>query len=49
MALVERILESKARDSHLNTNMLESEIDSLVYKLYNLSDEEVKIMENKLL
>ncbi|RDU65799.1 type II restriction endonuclease [Helicobacter didelphidarum] len=47
VALVERILESKAKDSHFNTNMLESEIDTLVYKLYNLSDEEIKIIENK--
>nr|WP_245945716.1 type II restriction endonuclease [Helicobacter didelphidarum] len=43
---MERILESKAKDSHFNTNMLESEIDTLVYKLYNLSDEEIRIVES---
>lgn len=43
---VEKILESKAKDSTLDTSKLESKIDSLVYKLYNLSDNEIKIIEN---
>ncbi|MBD5165739.1 MAG: hypothetical protein HDT10_07995, partial [Helicobacter sp.] len=30
-----------------NTSTLESEIDSLVYQLYNLTDEEIRIIENK--
>lgn len=33
-------------DSTLDTSKLESQIDSLVYKLYNLSDDEIKIIEN---
>ncbi|WDL69954.1 hypothetical protein IP364_00280 [Helicobacter winghamensis] len=33
-------------DSALDTSKLESQIDSLVYKLYNLSDDEIKIIEN---
>lgn len=43
---VDKILESKAKDSTLDTSKLESQIDSLVYKLYNLSDDEIKIIEN---
>jgi type II restriction/modification system DNA methylase subunit YeeA len=27
-------------------NSLETEIDNLVYKLYNLTDEEIKLVEN---
>ena len=44
IALVDEILESKAKDSAINTSTLESEIDSLVYQLYNLTDEEIKIV-----
>lgn len=36
----------KMRESHTDTSLLESKIDSLVYKLYNLSEEEIKIIEN---
>ncbi|GAA7450854.1 hypothetical protein MM0358_06880 [Helicobacter pylori] len=42
----ERILKSKAKDSKANTQKLEKEIDALVYRLYNLTDEEIKIIEN---
>ncbi len=45
IALVDDILESKAKDSATNTRNLESEIDSLVYQLYNLTDEETRIIE----
>jgi len=35
-------------DSHLNdTSALESEIDRIVYHLYGLTDEEVRIVEGK--
>ena len=47
IALVDDILESKAKDSTTDTNNLESEIDKLVYELYNLSNEEINIIENK--
>ena len=30
-----------------DTSNLKSEIDSLVYKLYNLTDDEIKIIESK--
>ncbi|WP_187880650.1 class I SAM-dependent DNA methyltransferase [Helicobacter pylori] len=42
----ERILKSKAKDPKANTQGLEKEIDALVYQLYNLTDEEIKIIEN---
>lgn len=47
IALVERILEQKEQDPSSSTQELEKEIDSLVYTLYNLTDEEIKIIENK--
>ncbi|GAA9831333.1 class I SAM-dependent DNA methyltransferase [Helicobacter pylori] len=40
------ILESKEKDPKANTKELEKEIDALVYQLYNLTDEEIKIIEN---
>ncbi|GAA7631858.1 hypothetical protein HpMMM31_10510 [Helicobacter pylori] len=43
---VEAILSIKAKDPKANTQRLEKEIDALVYRLYNLTDEEIKIIEN---
>ncbi|WQT26233.1 class I SAM-dependent DNA methyltransferase [Helicobacter pylori] len=42
----ERILKSKAKDPKANTQQLEKEIDALVYQLYNLTDEEIKTIED---
>ncbi|MGN8443209.1 class I SAM-dependent DNA methyltransferase [Helicobacter pylori] len=42
----ERILKSKAKDPKANTQELEKEIDALVYRLYHLTDEEIKTIEN---
>uniref|UniRef100_UPI0026BAFB5E type IIG restriction enzyme/methyltransferase n=1 Tax=Helicobacter pylori TaxID=210 RepID=UPI0026BAFB5E len=42
----ERILKTKAKDPKANTQRLEKEIDALVYQLYHLTDEEIKIIEN---
>ncbi|WQZ81754.1 class I SAM-dependent DNA methyltransferase [Helicobacter pylori] len=42
----ERILKSKAKDPKANTQRSEKEIDALVYQLYNLTDEEIKIIED---
>ncbi|MGN8398276.1 class I SAM-dependent DNA methyltransferase [Helicobacter pylori] len=42
----EQILQAKAKDSKANTQGLEKEIDALVYQLYNLTDEEIKIIED---
>ncbi|EPZ94276.1 class I SAM-dependent DNA methyltransferase [Helicobacter pylori] len=41
-----QILEAKEKDPKANTQELEKEIDALVYQLYNLTDEEIKIIEN---
>ncbi|MFP6140371.1 Eco57I restriction-modification methylase domain-containing protein [Helicobacter pylori] len=40
------ILEAKEKDPKANTQGLEKEIDALVYQLYHLTDEEIKIIEN---
>ncbi|GAA8657633.1 class I SAM-dependent DNA methyltransferase [Helicobacter pylori] len=40
------ILEAKEKDPKANTQELEKEIDVLVYQLYNLTDEEIKIIED---
>ncbi len=45
IALVDDILKSKAKDSTTDTTHLESKIDSLVYQLYNLTDDEIKTIE----
>ncbi len=42
----ERILKSKEKDPKANTQGLEKEIDALVYQLYSLTDEEIKIIED---
>lgn len=47
ISLVEQILDSKAKDPTKDTKELESKIDNLVYKLYHLTDDEIKIIENK--
>ncbi len=39
------ILKSKEKDPKANTQRSEKEIDALVYQLYNLTDEEIKIIE----
>ncbi len=45
IALVDKILALKEKDPKANTQRLEKEIDALVYQLYNLTDEEIKIIE----
>ncbi|WP_121079645.1 DUF7149 domain-containing protein [Helicobacter pylori] len=47
IALVDKILQAKEKDPKANTKRLEKEIDALVYQLYNLTDEEIKIIENE--
>ncbi|MGL2524017.1 DUF7149 domain-containing protein [Helicobacter pylori] len=42
----EQILQAKEKDPKANTQRLEKEIDALVYQLYNLTDEEIKIIED---
>ncbi|WP_441702156.1 type IIG restriction enzyme/methyltransferase [Helicobacter pylori] len=45
IALVDKILQAKEKDPKANTQKLEKEIDALVYQLYNLTDEEIKTIE----
>ncbi|GAA7335789.1 class I SAM-dependent DNA methyltransferase [Helicobacter pylori] len=45
IALVDKILALKEKDPKANTQRLEKEIDALVYQLYHLTDEEIKIIE----
>ncbi len=42
----EQILQAKVKDPKANTQKLEKEIDALVYQLYHLTDEEIKIIED---
>ncbi|GHP26161.1 type II restriction endonuclease [Helicobacter pylori] len=44
-ACAQAILEAKEKDPKANTQRSEKEIDALVYQLYNLTDEEIKIIE----
>ena len=43
--LVDRILAAKQRDAEADTSALEREIDELVYALYDLTPEEIQIVE----
>ncbi|WP_231202878.1 class I SAM-dependent DNA methyltransferase [Helicobacter pylori] len=45
IVLVNKILQAKEKDPKANTQKLEKEIDALVYQLYNLTDEEIKTIE----
>ncbi|HDZ5376979.1 TPA: Eco57I restriction-modification methylase domain-containing protein [Campylobacter jejuni] len=47
ISLVDEILKAKEQDKNANTQELENKINSLVYKLYNLTEEEIKNIENK--
>ncbi|WP_301754231.1 type IIG restriction enzyme/methyltransferase [Campylobacter coli] len=45
--LVDEILKAKEQDKNANIQELENKINSLVYKLYNLTEDEIKIIEGK--
>jgi very-short-patch-repair endonuclease len=45
--LVNVILSTKKQDPAADTHDLENQIDQLVYKLYDLTDEEIQIVEGK--
>ncbi|EPP7404258.1 DUF7149 domain-containing protein [Campylobacter coli] len=47
ISLVDEILKVKEQDKNANTQELENKINSLVYKLYNLTEDEIKIIEGK--
>ncbi|EPZ2627738.1 class I SAM-dependent DNA methyltransferase [Campylobacter coli] len=44
---VDEILKAKEEDKNANTQELENKINSLVYKLYNLTEDEIKIIEGR--
>lgn len=45
--LVDEILKAKEQDKNANTKTQEDKINSIVYKLYNLNEEEISIIEGK--
>lgn len=47
VSLVDEILNLKEQDKKSNTKTQEDKINSIVYKLYNLNEEEIKIIEGK--
>ncbi|WP_257914223.1 Eco57I restriction-modification methylase domain-containing protein [Campylobacter lari] len=47
ISLVDEILNLKEQDKKSNTKIQEDKINSIVYKLYNLNEEEIKIIEGK--
>jgi hypothetical protein len=47
ITLVDRILAVKGRNLHADTSKEESAIDEMVYKLYGLTEEEVRVVEGK--
>jgi adenine-specific DNA-methyltransferase len=44
--LINQILSAKKQNPEADTSQLEKEIDQLVYKLYDLTEEEIKIIES---
>jgi len=46
--IVKKILEIKETKPDANTSGLEKEVDQLVYQLYGLTEEEIKIVENRI-
>ncbi|EAI7247399.1 class I SAM-dependent DNA methyltransferase [Campylobacter lari] len=47
ISLVDEILNLKEQGKNANTKTQEDKINSIVYKLYNLNEEEIKIIEGK--
>ncbi|MCE5339959.1 MAG: Eco57I restriction-modification methylase domain-containing protein [Planctomycetaceae bacterium] len=47
IALVDEILAMKNKDPKANTSGLEKQIDEMVYKLYGLTDDEIKIVKSE--
>jgi hypothetical protein len=43
--LVDKILAAKQQNPQTDTSEWENEIDKLVYRLYELTEEEIKIIE----
>ena len=45
--LVDKILATKKKNPTADTTAIEQQIDHLVYGLYNLTAEEIKVVEGK--
>ena len=48
IALVDQILTDKKSNPKADTSELEKEIDKIVYELYGLSEEEIRIIEGEI-
>ena len=46
-SLVQQIIDMKLASHQKDTSVLENEIDSLVYQLYGLTEDEIQIIEGK--
>lgn len=46
ISLVDKIILDKQKDYNANTSAFERQIDQMVYKLYDISQEEIKIIQN---
>ena len=46
LIVIDQILTAKKADPNADTGALEQEIDKLVYELYNLTPDEIKIIES---
>ena len=46
ISIVSQVIATKESEADKDTTLLESEIDKLIYKLYGLTEEEIKIVEN---
>ena len=47
-SLARQILRAKAKDSNFDTSTLESQIDSLIYQIYGLNENEINLIESEL-
>jgi len=45
ISLVDQILKAKKKNSDVDTSELEKQVDELVYRLYELTEDEIKIIE----
>ena len=45
--LVDNVLEAKAARPEADTSVLEAQIDSIVYRLYGLTDEEIAVVRQR--
>ena len=45
ITLVNRILSEKNNDRQVDTSVLENELDQIIYQLYELTPEEIQIVE----